>query len=171
MILGLDVSTTFIGYTILEDNGKYVDIGYLELKKCEDLYEKALLFQFLIKKIKTKYQNETFKVIVEEPLKRFSKSTAHIIGLLNRFNGMVCTLILIEMGIKAELVNALTARKKNGLKVPKGVKKKDAKNFILGFVKSLKIVPEDKWLLKKTNNPKDFCYDMADSFIVARSCL
>jgi len=37
----------------------------------------------------------------------------------------------------------------------------------LQHVQKLGIIPEEKWGLKRTGNPKDWCFDQADAYVVA----
>ena len=77
---------------------------------------------------------------------------------------MVCAFIYLEMGIASILVNSSHARNVAGIKVPR---KQKAKEVVLTYIKECGIFPEDKWEYKKTGKIKDYCYDMADSFVVA----
>lgn len=105
---------------------------------------------------------------IEEPLKAFKQnaSMAQTIAILQRFNA-VCSYGLYELtGIEPTHINVTTARARCGCSVPRGTK---AKPFIFSHVKSLKAVPDHKWMYKKTGTPKDWCYDQADSYIVAKA--
>ena len=43
MIIGLDVSTSVIGYTFMDFDGNYIDTGYIELKKEKNMYGKTFM--------------------------------------------------------------------------------------------------------------------------------
>jgi hypothetical protein len=160
IICGLDISTSYIGYTILED-GKFKSIGHLDLTKCETLYVKLKQFLDLIATI------DADLFFVEAPAMAYAMTTAHTISILQRFNGFCCSAIFIKKGIEPKLLSAVDCRKLCGIKIPKGVKKKEAKKYLLELVKSKGVVPEDAWKYKKTGTPKDWCFDQADAFIVA----
>ena len=88
--------------------------------------------------------------------------------LLQRWNGMVSALIYQMLRIRPQLLDAQVARRRIGLIVPRAVRKKDAKSLILKYVQSKCDVP----LLcekKKTGTPKDYCYDMADAYVIAKA--
>jgi len=173
MILGLDISTTRIGYCLLEDDGLYIDIGHIELSKIDNFYMKCVEFRKFLDMLKCEYDvhNDPFYVFVEKPLMMFksNESMAQVISLLQRFNAVCCYLVQSELDIEPQLVMEITARKNVGIKVPKGVKKLDKKKYVLDFVKSLGTVPDSKWELKRTGTPKDFCYDQADAFVIAKA--
>lgn len=164
-ILGLDVSSSVIGWCLLNEDGSYKDLGYVDLRKGDDLYEKLQyverFFNGLI------IGNENFpKIYVEDPLKMFAggMSMAQTISLLQRWNGMVCGYIYMRLGIRPEMINPRSARSIVGIKVPKGANTKES---VLQQVRERGIIPESKWDLKKTGKPKDHCFDQADAWVVA----
>jgi len=168
MILGFDISTRYIGWCILDDSGRFVDIGHLDLTKEEDFYAKVDSFCSLFSG-DIMWGHKYYTVFVEEPVKMFKSnaSMAQTIALLQRFNAACCYEIYKILGTKPTLIMEPSARKKAGIKVPKGVKGKDKKKFVLEHIQSLGVVPENKWVLKRTGNPKDWCFDQADAFVVA----
>jgi len=176
MICGLDISTRYIGWTLFEDDGSFVDVGHLDIRYAGNLHDKAIVFKekFLMERLK--YQVNCEKEIhfyVEEPLKAFAKNSSMIstIILLQKMNVLCCHYIYCLFGKEPIMVMESSARKKAGIYVPKGVKGRDKKQFVLDHVKSLGVVPEDKWALKRTGRVKDWCYDQADSFVIATAGL
>lgn len=167
MILGLDVSTSCIGWTLLSDAGEYVDIGKIELKKEKDFYIKCELFRAFLKR----FVGVPLSVYVEEPVKAFASalSMAQTITLLQRFNAVCCYLVYHDLGVRPTLIMESSARKLVEIKIPKGVKGKEKKKFVLKLVQDLGTIPDERWSYKKTGNPKDWCFDMADSFVVAKA--
>lgn len=168
-IIGLDLSTSICGICILNDDGTYSSVGYLELKKEKNLYRKADLFKkFLLEKTKG-YDN--IKFIVEAPLLMFKMraSMASTIALLNKWNAVCCFQIYSIFGQEPTMVNVNTARKTIGLFLPKKKKRAEIKPMVFQYVKSLKIVPESVWVYKKTGRPKDWVYDICDATVVALS--
>jgi len=41
MILGLDISTSITGYTILDDNGDIFESGHIDLRKQKNFFDKS----------------------------------------------------------------------------------------------------------------------------------
>jgi hypothetical protein len=167
MILGLDVSTSVIGWCLLHDDGRFESIGHIDLTKEETLYAKLLLFEEFVETVDFTNIN---KIVVEEPLMMFkaNASMAQTIAKLQRFNGMVCALLLFKSNTAPIMINPMTARKLSGIKVPRKV---DTKKFILHHVQSLGIIPAEVWEKKRTGNFKDWCYDQADAWVVANAGL
>ena len=88
-ILGLDISTSCTGWSIINPQGIIVDIGYIDLSKEKSIFKKA-------KKVKDELFNifETNKieaVFIEENLQSFRSgfSSAATISTLAKFNGIV----------------------------------------------------------------------------------
>jgi len=162
MILGLDLSTRYVGYCLLTENEKFIDIGYLDLTKQKSLYKKLDKFSELIHKLREKYVN--LVPFVEAPL--FGSNNQNVVNLLQRANGMYCLELYRILKKEPILITNRDALKAAGIKVPKGTKGLDRKKYILQYVQSLGTISPDKWTLKKTGNPKDWCYDQADAYIV-----
>ena len=164
--LGLDISTSTIGYTILDEYSQLVDCGHINLKKEINEYYKCFLFIDFLDQLKEKYTKENLIIYVEEPLKMFSAnmSMAQTIGTLQRFNGMACSLILIKLDVQPKLINASAARKLCGIKIQKGIK---AKEVVMEYIKKNSLLPEEKWEYKKTGKVKDYLYDICDSYIIS----
>lgn len=178
MILALDISTSTTGYTILDNFGKLVKLGHLELSKIKDgLWKKVDRVADFIQELKKEYNIEY--VFIEEPLSKFSrgKSSSATISLLMRFNGIVSYLIYKEMGVDPIYYAPSRARKLCGLKMMSktackkaGIAWKPQKEQ--AFEQMNKQEPfcgGYDWPLKRTGRLKDFCYDQMDSFIIARA--
>lgn len=164
MLVGFDVSTSTIGYTLLHDTGQFHSIGYLRLDKIKNYYKKLDKVEELFAQLKK--ENIT-KIFMEEALGR--SNNQFTINLLQRWNGMVCVCIYKQFNIEPQLIPELTARKLNGIKVPKGIRGVDKKRFCLTFVKQQGTIPDSVWEYKKTGDYKMTCYDMCDSFIIAKA--
>lgn len=168
-ICGWDLSTALCGYCVLDENGKYVDIGHIELRKLKNEYDKLEAFkQFLLSKEALFKQCDHY---VEAPLLAFKakSSMAVTIGKLQRINGQICLLLYLLFGKKPKSVYVSSARKLCGITLPKKSKRKDTKKLILNFVQKLDIIPKEKWAYKRTGNYCDFCFDQADAAIIALS--
>ncbi len=173
MKLGLDISTSTIGYCILE-NDSIKDIGAIELSKLKSIFEKAKKFRDIVKKIKSDYAIE--EIFIEENLQAFRPglSSAKTIVALARFNGM-CSLIVSDVfELDPCFINVNAARKLVGFKKKKD-KLKNTKEQILEFVMGLeKDISWPTKILKGgprrgTEVLQNYCYDMADAYVIVKS--
>ena len=116
MILGLDVSTSTIGYSVLDLDGTLKELGYISLKKQKNLLEKAEEFRSVLINLKKKYQFS--RVFIEEALQRYGRgmSSARTITLLAAFNGIIQYVNFKELDITPELISVSAARKSCGIK-------------------------------------------------------
>lgn len=165
MILGIDCSTRCVGFCFLNDDGSLIDVDYVWLAKVESYYEK-------LARLKDALRNShkivsAPKIYVEAPLGR--SNNINVVCILQRFNGMVCAMLYDLYGVEPKLIRETEVRKINKIKVPKGVKGLEKKKYCLKIVQEHGTIPESKWELKRTGNPKDFSYDMADAYLVARA--
>lgn len=88
---------------------------------------------------------------------------AQTISKLQRFNGMVSSVIFNDLSTKPILINASHGRKLAGIKLIRG---QNTKEIVWSYVKNLKVIPENKWeYKKKSGKSKETNYDMADSYI------
>ena len=159
MNLGLDCSTSVCGYTLLNDDGSFDSIGYLDFKKFDDLYDKTTFFTGLLVELQDK---KIKQVYIEAPAMVYSSSTAQIISLLQRFNGMVSVCVYKTLAIKPILFSSHQLRKACDIKVSRGI---NTKMFLFEEIKKRNVIPENVWQYKRTGNPKDYCFDMCDSYI------
>ena len=168
-ILGLDLSTSIIGISCLEDDGKLLFVDYINLQKTKGTLIDKLNEAF--KQLEEKnYKDKIIKynieiVVAEAALEKFTsgKSTAHILLMLAAFNQ---SFTYHFHKTYAE------ARKNFGIKLPKipkgtkaHIKSKLKKEFIVGCV-SVKW-PEIMWQKNKNSNHCDWNYDIADALVIA----
>lgn len=115
--LGLDISTSCVGVTVLEDDGskygKILEITHItpkaekKLDKDEILFRKAESFK---EEFITRFQKyDISKVIIEEPL--LKSNNINTVSTLLRFNGMISLIIYELLGIKANYISSYDARK------------------------------------------------------------
>ena len=172
MKIGLDISTSAIGYCILE-NDKIVKIGAIELSKTRSIFEKAKKFRDTIIDLKSTY--EIKQIFIEENLQAFRPglSSAKTIVTLARFNGM-CSLISFDIfKIEPCFVNVNAARKLIGFKKQKNGQ--NTKDQIIEFVMDLE--RDIHWPTKilkggprkGTEVLQNYCYDMADAYVIVKS--
>ena len=90
MILGLDVSTSITGATILDSNGKVVYSDAWDTRKFKNFFKKVEHVEERINQLcKNGYKIE--KVYIEQSLQSFRSgfSSAKTLSTLARFNGVV----------------------------------------------------------------------------------
>ena len=165
MILGLDISTSITGYTILNLKGEIVEIGHWDLRNkiyFSDLFSKAKFIKNKLSEIDYPIDH----VFIEPALNMFmmGRSSSHTISTLIKFNGIISWMCYEEFGIKPEFIPAISARKKCGISIKRGQK---AKEQVMAFL--LDNEPNFRVELTKNGNPKPHCYDEADSLIIARA--
>jgi hypothetical protein len=166
--VGLDISTSIIGFCALDESGNLLDIDHLVLKKEKSLYKKVDLFRaFIVKKTKN---FSDIKFFVEAPLLMFKMkaSMASVIALLQKFNALCCFQIYSIWNVEPILLNVASVRKTIGISLPKKKKKSEIKPIIFNHIKSLKIIPESHWTYKKTGTLKDHHYDECDACVVVK---
>lgn len=168
MILGLDISTSIIGYTILDEDAKLIQCEAWDLRNKRlfpDLYNKASFIKEKLKEINLYYGIK--HVYIEEPFVFFRAggSTAKTMAKLQAFNGIVSWLCHDTFGFSPVHISPAQARKLNGIKVSRGQK---AKDVVLDYL----LKNETAFTIEYTSrgNPKPVSYDRADSLIIAKAC-
>ena len=134
MILGLDVSTSVIGYTILDEDAKIIECEAWDLRNKRyfpDLYIKATHIKDKLLDIKCSHSIK--HVYIEEPFVFFRAggSTAKTMAKLQAFNGIVSWLCHDTFGFSPVHISPAQARKLNGIKVSRGQK---AKEVVLDYL-------------------------------------
>lgn len=167
-ILGLDASTSCIGWVLLTDSGKYIDCAYLDLHKEKNIYKKLDIFvKFIDEEL---IGLKDLKIYMESALLMFKtrSSMASVIAKLQEVNGMYRALLYQKLGVETELINPMSARRLAGLTIPR---KTDTKEFILSYVKSLNLIPVTKWEVTRKGKNKKTNYDMADATIICLAAM
>ena len=167
MILGLDISTSITGATVLDNGGKILYCEAWDTRNKNHFPSPFIKADF----IKGNLLGLTIKfpikhIFVEQSLQAFRPgfSSAKTLLTLARFNGIVSYICLDVLGIEPEYISASTARKLNGVKIPRGEK---AKEVVLNYV----LDKESEFMIEytKQGNPKPGSYDRADSYIIAKA--
>tara|TARA_B000000557_G_C20813297_1_gene461525 strand:- start:1398 stop:1937 length:540 start_codon:yes stop_codon:yes gene_type:complete len=168
MILGLDISTSITGATILDKDGKIIYNDAWDTRKFKTMFAKA---EYVKEKLLDAFENSIDDssvikhIYIEQNLQSFRSgfSSAKTLSTLSKFNGIVSWMCYDLLEITPEYVAAPTARKLAGIKIPRGTK---AKEVVLKYV-------EQEGLLEieytKHGNPKPQFYDRADSIIIAKA--
>lgn len=162
-VLGLDVSTSITGATIIEDNKIIKNFTWdtRNKRKFPTLYEKAALIQADLWTIKSKH--DITDIYIEQSLQSFRSgfSSAKTLSTLSRFNGIVSWLCYTTFDLKPEMIAASSARKLAGVGIKRG---DNAKEKVLKFV--VDNYPQIEIEYTKHGNPKPGVYDMCDSIII-----
>ncbi len=163
-ILGLDISTSITGATIIQDE-KIVESFIWDTRnkrKFPTLYEKASFIQEKLSTIKSNY--DITDVYIEQSLQSFRSgfSSAKTLSTLSRFNGIVSWLSYTTFDVKPEMIAASSARKLAGVGIKRG---DNAKEKVLKFI--LDKYPSIQIQYTKHGNPKPGTLDMCDSIIIA----
>ena len=167
MILGLDISTSIIGSTILSTSGEVIATAAWDMRNKNhfpDIYTKYNHVQGELLDLLDKHR--VSHVFIEQSLQMFRSgfSSAKTLSTLSSFNGVVTYLCYRELGIKAEHLSASSARKSCGITIPKGTK---AKEQVVKFL--LDSEPFYKVEYTKHGNIKPAYYDIADSIVIAKA--
>ena len=168
MILGLDISTSITGATVLDDDGEVLYCEAWDLRNKNHfptLFDKAQRINQMLAILYDVKKFKIDKIYIEQSLMAFRPgfSSAKTILTLAKFNGIVSYMCQDHFE-PPEYIGASTARKACGIKVKKGQK---AKEVVLNFL--LDNEPNFKVEYTKHGNPKPGVYDMADSIIIARA--
>ena len=174
VILGLDISTSIVGWSLLSLESSEFSLGYLPLASSGDIYDKARDVRELLRKL---HQEHTITAIyVEEDLQRFrmGMSSAKTLATLTRFNGVVCQIAHEETEHKPERINVNAARKLAGVKYDKKDKSRTTKEKVLEAVQGLivhdwptRVITRGK--RKGQVEHEKYCYDMCDAWVIARA--
>jgi hypothetical protein len=166
MILGLDISTSITGATVVDNKGNVVYCEAWDTRKIKGFFDKASLIKSHLIDIRIEFP--ITHIVVEQSLQMFRAgfSSAKTLTLLSKFNGVVSWLCYNTFGLEPEYISATTARKQAGIRVPRGTK---AKEVVLEHIN--KTIPNFKYELTPAGNPKPGTYDRADSAVLALSVL
>jgi len=185
IILGLDISTSNIGFCVLKTQSGCDDVLVyaegLPLTKVRGMYAKAEVFKERLTKISDiVFERTDLKieaVVIEASLQAFRRnmSSAATISKLNRFNGIVSYISRSFLEVPVHMVNVISARKQVGLKLDKNLEK-NTKEQVLEWTRNQETMISFPWptkVLKSgprkgTTRYEDFCFDIADAFVVAR---
>lgn len=164
MILGLDISTSITGATVIDDSGEVILNESVDTRKYKSFFLKAEKMKSFLTSVSKKYSiNEVY---IEQSLQSFRSgfSSAKTLSTLSRFNGVVSWICYSLWSVEPEYLAATSARKLCGIKVSKGQK---AKPVVLKFV----VDNEPTFVLEYTRNgnPKPDAYDKADSWVIAKA--
>ena len=167
MILGLDVSTSITGATVVDKDGKVVYTTAWDTrnkKHFPTLISKATWIEERLIEIGKKYKVQ--EIYIEQSLQSFRSgfSSAKTLSTLSRYNGIISWICYQVFHREPDYLAATSARKSCGITVPKGTK---AKEVVLEYL--LDNEPTFEIEYTKQGNPKPDSYDRADSIVVAKA--
>ena len=123
--LGLDISTSCVGYAFTKDK-KILDMGFIDIKKEKTPKEKV--FKVLDFLNKNSYIDDVININVEDNLSGFAggRTSQQVIVKLAKFNAVLCFQLEEVFDMEIHNINPMTARKNVfGKARVKGIKAKD----------------------------------------------
>lgn len=184
IILALDISTSCIGISVLNNKAELLDLKHIKLKTDKDVKEehrflaKANVFKDYVTSLKSELKVN--KVIIEEPLP--NSLNRNTVNVLMKFNGVCSYIIMNELDILPTFISVRDVRKivspeLVSIKKVGGIMKEvvsfptdvDKKHYI--FEKVNKWYPNVTWLYDKNGKLKDENYDMTDSLALGLAYL
>ena len=164
MILGLDISTSITGYTVLDYNGNILVCDHIDLRKEKNFFKKIEIVNSQLEVVNDTYEIE--QVYIEQSLQSFRSgfSSAQTLSLLSKINGIVSWLCYNMFYGEPKFLAATSARKLCGIKIPKGQKaKKVSLQFVVDNVAGFEVQ------YTRHGNPKAGYADRSDSYVIARA--
>jgi hypothetical protein len=176
VILGLDISTSSTGWSLLDTDGILVEQSYIPMSKIKNTMAKTAEVTRVFREIKDRHNIE--KIFIEENLQMFRPglSSAKVLITLARFNGMVTLLSNQIFDLEPVFLNVNAARKLVGLKIDKKDKSRTTKEKVVEWVsdelngtfdwpmKTLKSGPRKGTVIHESG-----CYDIADAYVIAQA--
>ena len=160
--LGLDASTTCVGYAFTKDK-KILDMGFIDIKKEKtprDKVQKVLDFLH-----NNSYIDNVFDINIEDNLSGFAggRTSQQVIIKLAKFNAILC-FMLENFDFRVHNINPMTARKNVFGKAR--VKGKKAKQFVQEEIE--KMYNTNKWCKETTRGNWDKRnIDMYDGLVMS----
>lgn len=175
MYLGLDISTSIVGWSIVDKSGTVVKWGYVAFPVKTKKRPALTLFQkmdMLMLDLSDKLRDYKDKIDVwgvEQALKKFQggKSSAQVIYTCASFNFGVAHAMYKFMGTEPIYIPVTTARKSVGLKIPRGLDKYSRKAEVVNWCKPRH--PSIQWGLTRNATYKPWCFDVADSLVISEA--
>jgi hypothetical protein len=172
-VLGLDVSTSTVGWAIVEsEDMSLIKLGHWSLKKVDGLFHKTdhvlnNLQQLMI------VNNVSSPVWIEEPALMFTMgmSSAQTIATLIRINSMISYGIHSNLKAKVSYVKPGEARRSCNLTLTTKAKaggKSQKEQVYLQLTAVNGYLSHIKFPLTKTGKPKPENYDETDAYVIAR---
>lgn len=179
-VLGLDVSTKTIGWSLFDIQSKELleltHISPVPKPKVEDKIEELILKSNIFRQKLEEYAGMGIKyVIIEEPL--LNSNNVYTVGTLMRFNTLVCKEVYDILGVVPQFISTYNSRK---FAFPELVQENDKGKFVLfgGLPKTIdkkniiwdlvaKKEPQITWQYTKNSTLKKENFDMTDAYACA----
>ena len=162
VILGLDASTTCVGYAFTEDK-KILDMGFIDIKKEKTPKDKVQKVLDFLRQIS--YIDSEDDINIEDNLSGFAggRTSQQVIIKLAKFNAILC-FMLENFEYNVNSINPMTARKQVFGKAR--VKGKKAKQFVQEEIE--KMYNTNKWCKETTRGNWDKRnIDMYDGLVMS----
>lgn len=171
-MLGLDISTSTIGYCVVEsDDLSIVEMGHFSLKKVEGLFNKVDVGTDLIRRMMARL--DVKRACVEESVQAFTMgmSSAQTILLLAKYNALISYHVRNHLGdANLTWVKPGEARRTCGLVLTTKKKAGGAsqkQQVYEQLTSPTGLLSHIVFPLTKTGKPKSENFDEADAFVVA----
>lgn len=179
MIIGLDISTSCIGWAVLDGDGELVAIGHINFKDANTLWEKADKAMEQLGMICDTHGPTAF--YIEESLQGFRPglSSASTLLTLAKFNGLLSFFMRQKLGRDPVYIPSAKARKLCGIKLLQknkhphayGHKEQTFEAISGGLLaghswKEKRNAPADAPLVRRV---VDSAMDEVDAFVIARA--
>jgi hypothetical protein len=164
IILGLDISTSITGVTVIQD-GKILETAFWDTRNKKyfpTIYHKANHIKGKLEGLASNHKIS--HIYIEQSLHSFRSgfSSAQTLSTLSRFNGIISWICWDMLGMLPEMIAATSARKQAGVGIKRG---DNAKEKVLEFV--IDKYPDIEIQYTKHGNPKPGTLDMCDSIVIA----
>lgn len=186
-IWSLDLSTTNVGSSLWNSEGKLIELKHLTLnvdksvsKETRDIHKANSFKNYCIQykeRIETELNGTIVNVIIEEPIG--GSNNAFTVALLHSFNGMCRYVLYGVFGVYPIKISVSDSRK---LFLPEYVHSENRKGKIIEVLsfpkewtgdkkecirqKVSKLEPHIEWIYDKKGKLKDESYDLSDSYCV-----
>lgn len=168
--LCLDVSTSVVGWSLTDGTGDamvLVDFGAVDVRTSKSLETVFQKFDKVNNFLKT--LNNIDRVVIEQANVSFRSggSSAQILAILQKFNGMVSVACYQLFGKEPEYIMATSARKNAGIHLEKGGDNKE--QVFQWLYENCAEFAERVETAGRTpkGNPKPVFYDMCDAIVLA----
>ena len=161
--LGLDASTTCVGYAFTEDK-KILDMGFIDISKEKTPKDKVQKVLGFINE--SKYIDDVIDINIEDNLSGFAggRTSQQVIIKLAKFNAILCFMLEEMFEFNVHSINPMTARKNVFGKAR--VKGKKAKQFVQEEIE--KMYNTNKWCKHTTRGNWDKRnIDMYDGLVMS----
>ena len=165
MFLGLDISTSITGVSLINERGEVLLCDHIDTRKTKNFFEKVEIIKQYFED--HRYTQSVVKEIwIEQSLQSFRSgfSSAQTLSTLDRFNGVISWIVYKSYSLEPSYIAASSARKLSGITIKRGEK---AKEKVFKFLLDTESDFEVQYT--KHGNPRPGYYDRADSLIIAKA--